>query len=244
MMKNVKHSRLLLLAVAAFTLSSCLKGGEPAEIRVARAAFLNAVPASEGVDIGLDQNQVNNSNAENSDFAYGDTLGYVNAFPGQRWVRVFDPERDIYDAPLTEGTINFIPGEAYTIYVVGYDELGLVATADNLSEPASGKAKIRFINLSPDAPSLSFGRSGEEPLIASDKEFKKYSDFTEIDAGETHTFGITTHQGGDLVHSFSLNLEEGGIYTIWAKGLYNDNLPNTDFGHGVMEYSTPPASRE
>lgn len=243
-MRHVNQMKIfLLMAIGAFTLSSCLKGGEPTEIHVARVAFLNAIPSSEGVDVALDNNLVNNSYSDNPDFAYGDTLAYVNAFPGQRWVRVFDPERGFYEAPLAQATINLTPGEAYTIYVVGHDEIGLVASADKLGEPESGNAKIRFINLSPDAPSLDFGIRGADGLIGNDKEFKEYSDFVEIDAGEAHTFDITLHGSDDLTHSFSLSLEEGGMYTIWAKGLFSD-APEATFGHGVMQYRTPPPSTE
>lgn len=232
-----------MLAIGALTLSSCLKGGEPTEIQVAKLAFLNASPESEGFDVGLDQRLVNSVSSENNAFAYGDTLGYFNAFPGQRWVRIFEPEAAAGEQPLAQGVINLTPGQAYTVYVTGHGELGLVASNDDLGAPATGKAKIRFINLSPDAPSLDFGIRGEEALIGSDKAFEKYSDFVEVDAGEAYTFDIAAHESGDLAHSFSLTLDEGGIYTIWAKGLFSD-VPEAAFGHGVMAYQTPPPSTE
>lgn len=243
-MRHGNLIKLIVLSVVAFTFSACLKDNDPVEIRVARVAFLNAVPESDGVDIGLDQNQVNNPWSNNPDFAYGDTLGYVNAFPGQRWVRVFASERDPYEQPLIDGTINLTPGESYTIYVVGHEELGLVATTDNLSTPASGKAKVRFVNLSPDAPSLSLGINGEGTNISSDKDFKEYSDFVEVDAGETFDFEITLHASGEIAHSFSMGLHEGGFYTIWAKGLFDNSLPNAPFEHGVMDYRTAPITEE
>lgn len=241
---NQFKTLFLLLGIGMLTLGSCLKGSEPTEIQVAKLAFLNASPASEGFDMGLDQRLVNGISPDNPDFAYGDTLGYFNAFPGQRWVRVFE-NAHAGAQPLARGAINLAPGEAYTVYVVGYDELGLIATSDDLSEPESGKAKIRFINLSPDAPSLDFGIRGAQTLIGSDKEFKKYSGFVEVDAGEAYTFDISLHEGGDFVHSFGLELGDGGIYTVWAKGmLEDDGDPSLAFGHGLMTYRTPPPTTE
>jgi|SRR5690606_22626393 len=241
---NQFKTLFLLLALGTLTLSSCLKGSEPTEIQVAKLAFLNASPASEGFDMGLDQRLVNSISPDNPDFAYGDTLGYFNAFPGQRWVRVFE-DAQAAAQPLAQGTINLAPGQAYTVYVVGYEELELIATSDDLSAPESGKAKIRFVNLSPDAPSLGLGIRGVQTLIASDKEYKKYSDFVEVDADETHTFDITLHEGGDVVHSFALELEDGGVYTVWAKGLRDDEGDEgLAFGHGLMTYRTPPPTVE
>lgn len=233
------------MVASVLTLSSCLKGGDATEIQVARLAFLNASPGSEGLDVGLDQRLVNGISPDNPDFAYGDTLGYFNAFPGQRWVRVFEPEAAAGVQPLAQGTINLAPGEAYTVYVVGHEELSLMATSDDLRAPESGKAKIRFVNLSPDAPALDFGIRGSESLLSSDKEFMKYSGFVAVDAGAARTFDITVHEGGELAHSFTLTLADGGIYTVWAKGLYeDDSQPGLAFGHGLMEYSTPPATED
>src|SRR5690606_35422379 len=204
----------------------------------------NASPAAEGFDMGLDQRLVNSISPDNPDFAYGDTLGYFNAFPGQRWVRVFE-DAQAAAQPLAQGTINLAPGQAYTVYVVGYEELELIATSDDLSAPESGKAKIRFVNLSPDAPSLGLGIRGVQTLIASDKEYKKYSDFVEVDADETHTFDITLHEGGDVVHSVALVPAAGRVSAARPKGLGDyEAHQGLAFGHGSMTYRTPPQNIE
>ncbi|MFC3198699.1 DUF4397 domain-containing protein [Parapedobacter deserti] len=224
----------LVLSVATF--SACLK--DEAEVdQISAVRALNAVPGSGQFDIGLDQNQLNFDRhaMKAEDFAYGDTLPYKNAWPGNRWVRVFETGSGASTQPVVQGTVQFLPGRFYSLYVVGHEELEVMITEDDLSAPEEGKAKIRFVHLSPDAPALDFGIAGEEAFIASNKAFKGVEDFSSIDAGETYRFNILEHRNGNVIHTFEFAPSKGMIYTIWAKGLIDhDGDTALDFGHDII----------
>ncbi|MGK6351874.1 DUF4397 domain-containing protein [Parapedobacter sp. DT-150] len=238
-MKSRSIFMLVALAMGMATLSSCLKDNENSGYQVSAVRALNAVPGSSSLDIGLDENKLNfdNTTGQDEDFAYEDTLVYKNAWPGNRLVRVFDPEDYPNAQPLAQGTVTFTPGKFYSLYVVGYEDMEIIATEDDLSEPGEGKAKIRFMNLSPDAPALDFGIEGADTLIASDKAFKEAEDFSSIDADETYTFNIIDHDSGEVVHTFEFAVGNDMIYTIWAKGLLDHTGDAAlDFGHGIITH--------
>ena len=223
---------LVAIAVGLVTLNACLKDEEGLN-QVSAVAALNAVPGSEGLDIGLDNNQLNQRV-----FAYGDTIPYLNAWPGRRLVRVFEVDRGPTTAPEAQGTVDFTPGKFYSLYVVVYEDIELMTTEDDLSSPGEGRAKIRFINLSPDAPSLDFGAASIDTLLASGRAFKSVTKFSMVDAGETYTFHIMEHNNDQKVlHTFDFTPESNMIYTVWAKGLFEptDN-ELLDFGHGIITH--------
>lgn len=230
---------VMAISIGLVTLNGCLKDGDNASYRISAVSALNAVPGSESLDIGLDGHKLNfdNMTGESEAFAFTDTLPYKNAWPGNRLVSVLDPADYPNAHPLVQGTVSFIPGSFYSLYIVGYEKLELVVTADDLSAPAGGKAKIRFIHLSPDAPSLDFGIDRADTLIGNDKAFKEATDFTSIDVGEEYTFNIIAHSSGEVLDAVVLAPESGMIYTIWIKGLLgNTGDEALDFGHGIINH--------
>ncbi len=236
--KTGKRNRLslaMLLLGVVIAFGSCLKD-DTGPSQISATAALNAVPGSEGLDIGLDNNQLNDR-YWGEEFAYTDVLPYKNAYPGSRLVRVFDPQRNADTPPLAYTTVNFVPGTFYTLYVVGYDELEIMVTEDDPSAPGEGNAKIRFIQLSPDAPSLDIVEEGEDVAVATDMEFKDVVEFFPIEAGTAHTFNILEHGSTDVVHTFDFTPENNKIYTIWVKGLFeSEGDESLAFGHEVITH--------
>lgn len=240
--ESIKKGRLILgmiaVAMSIVTFSACLKDDEGVgQISAVRA--LNAVPGSGQLDIGLDQKRLNfnKQTMEVEDFAFGDTIPYKNAWPGSRWVRVFETGSGASNQPVAQATVQFAPGRFYSLYVVGNEEIELMATEDDLSAPDEGKAKIRFMHLSPDAPALDFGIEGADALIATNKAFKEVEGFSAIDAGEAYTFNVIEHSSGDVVHAFEFTPARNMIYTIWVKGLFeNDGDAALNFGHDIITH--------
>ena len=123
----------------------------------------------------------------------------------------------------------------------------LILVYDDLSLPASGKAKIRFANFSPDAPHVDFTyaggaavfsnvnygdfggqivipyTNGKAPAIVDGLTWKTLGPFREIDAGTNLNFQLrnTASQAIINVTGTSLSgitLENGKIYTIFING--------------------------
>ncbi|MBC7565410.1 MAG: DUF4397 domain-containing protein [Pedobacter sp.] len=107
---------------------------------------------------------------------------------------------------------------------------------DDLAKPANGKAKVRFVNLSPDAPALNLSITGKETDLVTNKLFKEYSTFTEMDAAEKVTFNVKNKDTGALETSIAdVKVDAGGIYTIWVKGLKSDT-DSTKLGVAIFQH--------
>jgi len=228
---------MMILAMST-SLGGCLKDDNPV-YQVSAVRALNAVPGSEQLDVFLDQNKLNFDDGtwQDESFAYTDTLPYKNAWPNNRVVSIVDPV-DYPDAkPLVQETVNFIPGKFYSLYVVGYDDMEVMYTEDDLSSPAAGKAKIRFVHLSPDAPALDFEVStGDgEPLRIDGKVFKEITAFAAVDGGVAYTVNFVERDSETLLHSFEFMPKAGMIYTVWVSGLIDDGGDAAlAFGHGIL----------
>ena len=232
-----------LLAVIVVTVASlsggCLKDDNQV-YQVAAVRALNAMPGSEVLDVFLDNSKLNFDNmaGEDEPFAYTDTIPYKNAWPNNRVVSVVDPD-DYPDArPLLQQTVNFIPGKFYSLYIVGHDVMELLRVEDDLTPPEDGQAKVRFIHLAPDAPALDVEVSTgeEESFTVEDKPFKAYSGFMPVGSGSDYTVSFIDHRTGEVLHTFEFFPENGGIYTVWIKGLLHNGATDAtlDFGHGIV----------
>ena len=230
------RNRLLLAFISLLGLTSCLKDS-PAYQEVASATALNAVPGSHSLIIGLDQNQLNHQ-VYGERFAYKDILPYKAAYPNRRHVRVFDPMSIVDPKPLAEAYVEFAAGNYYTLYLVGNDTKEIIYTQDDLSIPDEGKAKIRFINLSPDASALDLVYSNAaDSVLATNKAFKTYTAFKEVSTGQNLSFHIKDHASGRVMKSFTFNPQSGRVYTIWARGLTALSAdPKVTFEEGIITH--------
>jgi hypothetical protein len=106
--------------------------------------------------------------------------------------------------------------------VFAYDLVAIIdalVLSDDLTAPAAGKAKVRFVHLSPDAPAVDVALAASGPVLFPDYEFGEFSPFDEFDVG---TVDLEVRLAGqpDVVLSLpGVTLEDGKIYTVFANGL-------------------------
>ncbi len=115
---------------------------------------------------------------------------------------------------LIPGQVGFFKSD-YTVATAANIEALVVE--DDLSTPASGKAHVRFIHLSPDAPAVDIALDGAA-VVFPDVTFKEYTDFTPLDAG---SYDLEVRVAGTSTVALDLdpiNLQAGKIYTVFAKG--------------------------
>lgn len=121
----------------------------------------------------------------------------------------------------------------------------LILFYDDLKAPASGKAKLRFINLSPGAGVLnvvqngktlfnqvSYGRAANSALSGEALSAWSLGPFETVDAG-TFAVDYLDAATNTKVGTASLQLEAGKIYTVFTRG-----IPNAApaFGTSVIEH--------
>ncbi len=146
-------------------------------------------------------------------------------------------------ATLTEGMHNFqvVPSGAtepvvieadldlqmdqdYTVVAVGQlENIEPLVLADNNAPPAEGKAHVRFVHASPNAPEVDIAVADGGPVLFGNVEFKEASDYLPVDAG---TYDLEARLAGTEDVALSVPgvvLEEGTVYTIFAMGLVGED---------------------
>ena len=100
------------------------------------------------------------------------------------------------------------------------DEIKPLVLTDNLAAPAEGKAHVRFVHASPDAPAVDIAVK-DGPVVFSSVAFGNASDYAPVDAG---TYNLQALPAGTKTVALDVpgvKLENGGVYTIFAEGLLN-----------------------
>ena len=121
----------------------------------------------------------------------------------------------------------------------------LILFYDDLKAPATGKAKLRFINLSPGAGTLNvaqngktlfnqvaYGRAANSALTGEALSAWSLGPFENVDAG-TVNLDYLDAATAVKVGTASLQLEAGKIYTVFTQGLPN---AKPSFGTSVIEH--------
>jgi LPXTG-motif cell wall-anchored protein len=108
----------------------------------------------------------------------------------------------------------------YTVVAVGQlANIEPLVLIDNNSAPAAGKAHVRFVHASPDAPAVDIAVANGGPVLFSNVPFKGVGDYLPVDAG---SYDLEARIAGTDTIALSVPgvmLNEGTVYTIFAMGL-------------------------
>nr|WP_294897484.1 DUF4397 domain-containing protein [uncultured Pedobacter sp.] len=216
--KSLKQKNIGLLAIllAVFSLSSCLKNNDNNAVpNYSWLSVINASPNLDKFDFAID-NQIVNSDS----FGFTERLPYFNIYSGTRKIGIY---KDQTTDSLRTGTLIAKPGEIYSLYVVGAaPNQEFLTITDSLTTPTTGKAQIRFLNLSVNAPALKLNYGVDSTLVNS-VSYKGHSGFVEIPGGKNYNFSVAAATGsGNTATQSNVLIESGKIYTIWAKGFYDN----------------------
>lgn len=202
-----------LAILAAVSLASCGKDSNSnpmAPAPEARVMAIHASPDAPAVDLLVD------GAVSGSGLAFPDNTGYLNVAPGTRNVKVnvAGTSTTVIDAnlPVTAGS-------SYSVFASGrVASIGALVITDDLTAPAAGKAHVRFVHLSPDAPAVDVAVTGG-PVLFANQAFEQYTAFTPVDAG---TYNLEVRPAGSTTVVLPLpgiTLQAGKIYTVFARGL-------------------------
>jgi hypothetical protein len=161
---------------------------------------------------------VDTKKANTADFAYTNKMDYMNLISGKRKISI--AKKGTTTALLSD-SLTFKPQLGYSLFVIDkLETVKFLLLEDDLTQPAAGKARIRFVNASPDAPALNLAIAGKETDVFTNKLFKEFSAFESIDAAEKVTFKVKNKATGATETTIAdVKIEAGKIYTIWVKGL-------------------------
>lgn len=215
-MKNTNNLKAIFktfIAAAAMSVvfAACSKDRiEPQQ--VAGLSIISAFPDTMSLDFYIDQTRANNKAIK-----FNSKIDYLNLFPGNRTLSV---AKRGGNKALAYKSYNLASGVGYSIFILdtlNTNDKKYLFVEDDLSAPATDKAKVRFINLSKGAPALSLGIRDKTTDLFTNKAFYEYTTFSSVDPGESVTFDIKA--GAELKATVpNVKIEKGKIYTVYAKG--------------------------
>jgi hypothetical protein len=121
---------------------------------------------------------------------------------------------------VIEADLDLQAGTDYTIVALNtLSAIEPLVLVDNNGLPAAGKAHVRFVHASPDAPAVDIRVAGGGPTLFSGVPFKGVGDYLPVDSG---TYDLEVVVSGTETVALSvpgLMLKEGTVYTVFAMGL-------------------------
>jgi hypothetical protein len=117
--------------------------------------------------------------------------------------------------PGLEGNVSLSSGQNYSAFAVGSGSVGynLLLLNDDLSNPASGNARVRFLHAVPGAPNVTISTGGS--AVFTDVEYKE-DNTIEVPSG-SYVFDVTEASSGTpLLSTGSVNFDPGKVYTVIA----------------------------
>lgn len=229
---NLKSSLKMLVTAVTLSavLTSCSKDFDntPAP-PISGLNVIHASPTTEKLDF-----LVGNTKGNREDLDFGMKMGYFNLYSG---ISTITAVKKGSTTTLVTDKFTFAPERGYSLFLIGkVDSLKFLMVKDSLVVPASGKARVRFVNVSPDAPALNLSVAAATTDLFTDKAYKQYSDFTTIDAADKVTFTAKNKVTGAVEATLTdAKIEAGRNYTIWVKG-YKAATDNTKLGLTIFAH--------
>ncbi|MCB2376223.1 DUF4397 domain-containing protein [Hymenobacter sp. BT635] len=239
---NILQRRFLLAVVpAALVFAGCSKDDESVTPTPdqGRVLFVHAAASSAGA-----VKFVANDNKEVGSLTFGTNSPYTSVVAGAQSIKINDATTGT--TALTQA-LAVEKDKSYSVFAYSpTSALGSVASlavSDDLTAPATGKAKIRLVHLgvgSPNSVSLSVPNPtiGTTDII-SNVAFSTASGFTEINPG-TYNLAVSIGSGATATTEASVGDGTGGtnsstatkayaagkIYTVVLRGVKNNSIPD------------------
>lgn len=210
MTKNFFKLTTAIFAITIISFTACTKSDETPTFYT-NLSVTHASPDAPAVDLFIDNSKVNAN-----PLSFSSTTGYLkNLVAGKKNIKVnvAGTTTNVINADIT-----FDGNKSYSLFAIdSVSKLSTLLTVDDLTTPAAGKAHVRFIHLSPDAPAVDIAVVGG-PVVFPNSSFKQASAFTPLGAG---TYNLEVRVAGTSTVALTLppiTLADGKIYTVFAKG--------------------------
>jgi hypothetical protein len=204
-MKRLALLSSVLVLVLVFATTALAAG--PARVRVVHAS-----PDAPAVDVWVNDTITAFSNAP-----FKGITDYVELDAGIYNVKVVPAGAT--EPVVIEADLELAADTDYTVVAVGQlAAIEPLVLMDNNSMPAAGKAHVRFVHASPDAPAVDIAVK-DGPVLFSNVAFKGVGDYLPVDAG---TYDLEVRLAGTDTVALSVPgvaLADQTVYTIFAMGL-------------------------
>jgi hypothetical protein len=204
-MKKMVFTGMALALTAALILPSATFAAGP------RVRVVHASPDAPAVDVLV------NGAAAFTNAAFKDITAYAPLAAGSYQVQVVPTGAT--EPVVISATLALEAPNDYTVVAVGkLADIEPLVLVDNNAIPAEGKAHVRFVHASPDAPAVDIAVKGG-PVLFSNVSFKGVGDYLPVDAG---TYDLEVRLAGTDTVALPVNglkLDSQTVYTVFAMGL-------------------------
>ena len=205
-MRVIVSMLVMVLALGLFASLGQAQSG------MARVRVVHASPDAPSVDVLVDGSKAI------SGLAFKAISPYASLPAGQRKFQVF-PAGTTMGTPVIEVAPTLAAGKDYTVLAFG--QLASITPGlfeDDNQTAMAGKARIRFIHGSPNAPAVDIAVTGG-PIVFRNIAFKTASGYADVDAG---TYNLEARAAGSSTVALpvpGVRLDAGRTYTVIAVGL-------------------------
>jgi hypothetical protein len=209
-----KRFGLMALMLASTTfMTSCLNTEDDSTpyTPAGGVTFNNFSPGNDGLKFLSGGETTHNGTLD-----YGQNIGFWTANAG---IHTFTVNSG--STPLDTLNVTIAPDRYYSLFAVNTPEnTELISVEEQFIIPETGKAAIRFFNLSPDAPSLKVSLANE-PTDLGTYFFKQSSNYMQVNEAFNKRMYLIDHANNDTIFSKQVNFSNGKLYQVVAKGLVN-----------------------
>ena len=193
----------LLLVIAGF--SSCKKDDNN---DVSGKAYIRATNTAE---VSAPQDFLVDDQVNQSALAYSQSTAYVEVKAGSRALKFRSTGTTTVNST---SSLNTSAGNYYSVFYL--DDKTTATYQDDQTTPQSGKARIRFINLSSAVNSnVDFGLSAGNKLVTALAN-KVASAYYEVDAATS--FSLYAAGSSTVMLNIPVTIQAGRIYTVYVSG--------------------------
>jgi uncharacterized protein DUF4397 len=148
---------------------------------------------------------------------------YLKVRPGRFQVEVRKSGQAADAPPVVSATVTLKGGRAYTVAVFGQlTSVRAMLLDDDMSRPASGKSRFRFIQALPGNQAVDLASDGG--VLFSGAQFPSASGYVEVPAGRADLELRKAGSGELLAPSRNVNLPKGSVSTLVVVGGIGEKL--------------------
>lgn len=202
---------VMLTAVVLVMAAALLPQSSAAQTGNARVRVMHASPNAPAVDVYV------NGNKTLSNVPFFALSNYLSVPAGSYRIQV-TPADAAASSAVIDATLSFAAGRDYTVAAVNtVDKIEAIVLNDDNSAPSAGRARVRVLHASPDAPAVDIKPAGTTTAAISGAAFKN-SAYIEVPKG-IYNFDITPAGSSTAVFTTpDLRFESGWVYTLVATG--------------------------
>jgi hypothetical protein len=195
---------------------------------VSALTIINASPNSNGLDFYIENQKVNST-----PFNFPLRMPYQRVYSGTRVAKV---TTSTTPTSLLSGNLVLAPNEYYSLFIVGkVEKPEFLLIKDDLTFPTTGKTKVRFANLSPDAAAISLEIVGDTTQFTN-RAYKAVTPFKNVTPGKFTLNLKNTSTNATLATMANVEFLPNKVYTVWAKGLGTTTVDAQKLGIHIINH--------